>query len=242
MKDKKRFLLIPAAILLTAAGWLYLRPRSFRYAGTVESTDVSLSPRISSTISTVTVQEGDMVVAGQTLVELGCEDLKLGAAIAARDFSRSERLYKEGSTPLETYDRDRNRRDATALQVSWCSIASPIHGVVLARLHEPGEWASPGVNLLTLADLDSVYAYIYIPQTVLFEITPGEQLQAFLPEAGDRPRKARVAFIRPEAEFTPKNVQTREERTRLVYGVKVALDNSDGVLKPGMPIEIGLPR
>ena len=186
--------------------------------------------------------QGDVVVPGQTLVTLGCEDLKLGADIAAHDFSRSEKLYKEGSTPFETFDRDRNRRDATALAVSWCQIVSPIRGTVLARLHEPGEWASPGLNLLTLADLDSVYVYIYVPQTVLYTLKPGETVSAYLPEAGDKPRAGRIAFIRPEAEFTPKNVQTREERTRLVFGVKIFLDNSDQALKPGMPVEVTLPR
>jgi HlyD family secretion protein len=241
MKNKK-MLAIPAALAAALIGWKLFTRVEFRYAGTVEATDVSLSPRVSSTISTVTVQEGDLVAPGQMLVELGCEDLKLAADIAARDFDRSERLYKEGSTPFETFDRDRNRRDATALSVSWCRLFSPIHGTVLARLHEPGEWASPGVDLLTLADLDSVYAYIYVPQTVLYKLTPGQELEAFLPEAGDKPRKGRVAFIRPEAEFTPKNVQTREERTRLVFGVKVMLENSDQRLKPGMPIEIRLPR
>jgi HlyD family secretion protein len=241
MKNKLK-LLIPAALAAGFVSWKVLSRPEFRYAGTVEATDVSLSPRISSTISTVTVQEGDVVAPGQRLVELGCEDLKLAADISAHDFSRSERLYKEGSTPFETFDRDRNRRDAAALAVSWCRIDAPIHGTVLARLHEPGEWASPGVNLLTLADLDSVYAYIYVPQTILYTLKPGQELSAFLPEAGDKPRRAHVAFIRPEAEFTPKNVQTREERTRLVYGVKVALDNSDQALKPGMPIEVTLTR
>ena len=242
MKNKKPLLFAAVALAAAFAAWKLLARGDFRYAGTVEATDVSLSPRISSTISTVTVQEGDVVLPGQPLVMLGCEDLKLAADIAGRDFARSERLYKEGSTPLETFDRDRNRRDATALSVSWCRIDSPIHGTVLARLHEPGEWASPGVNLLTLADLDSVYAYIYVPQTVLYTLKPGQELQAFLPEAGDKPRGARVAFIRPEAEFTPKNVQTREERTRLVYGVKVHLDNADQMLKPGMPVELKIPR
>lgn len=242
MKNKKALLAVPAVLAAAVLAWAVLHRPRFRYAGTVEATDVNLSPRISSTISTVTVQEGDMVNPGQLVVELGCEDYKLGAKIAAHDFERSDRLYKVGSTPFETFDRDRNRRDLTALQVSWCQIVSPIHGVVLARLHEPGEWAQPGVNLLTLADLDDVYAYIYVPQTVLFQVRPGEAVTAYLPEAGDHPRAGRVAFIRPEAEFTPKNVQTREERERLVYGVKVALDNSDGVLKPGMPIEVALPR
>ena len=230
------------AVVVSLIGWKLAARKPFRYAGTVEATDVSLSPRISSTISTVTVQEGDVVAPGQVLVELGCEDLKLAADIAARDFARSERLYKEGSTAFESFDRDRNRRDAAALSVSWCRIASPIHGTVLARLHEPGEWASPGASLLTLADLDRVYAYIYVPQKVLHTLKPGQELRAFLPEAGDKPRGASVAFMRPEAEFTPKNVQTREERERLVFGIKVSLDNADQALKPGMPVEVELPR
>jgi HlyD family secretion protein len=242
MKNKKPLLAIPVVLVGALIAWKTLFQAPFRYAGTIEATDVDLSPRISSTISTVTVHEGDRVVAGQPLIELGCEDLKLAAQIAASDFARSEKLYKEGSTPFETFDRDRNRRDATALSVSWCRIASPIDGTVLARLHEPGEWASPGVKILTLADLGAVYVYAYAPQDELYKLRPGQEVRAFLPEAGDKPRKGAIAFIRPDAEFTPKNVQTRVERTRLVFGVKIALDNADGMLKPGMPIEIELPK
>lgn len=242
MKKDKRLLAIPVLLALAFFAREYLRRSDFRYAGTVEATEVDLSPRISSTISTVTVREGEVVRAGQLLVELGCEDLKLAADIAGRDFSRAERLYKEGSTPFEAFDRSRNRRDATALSVSWCRIPSPIDGTVLARLHEPGEWASPGVKLLTLADLGGVYAYVYVPQSVLYTLKPGQAVEAFLPEAGGTPRRGTIAFIRPEAEFTPKNVQTREERTRLVFGVKIALDNADGALKPGMPVEVRLSR
>lgn len=241
-KDKRLLIAIPVLLIAAYAVRQHLRRGDFRYAGTVEATDVDLSPRISSTISAVNAREGDQVKAGQVVVELGCEDLKLAADLAEKDFERADRLFKEGSAPRENFDRQKNRRDAAALSVSWCRIASPISGTVLARLHEPGEWASPGVKLLTLADLDAVYAYIYVPQDVLYRLKPGEDVQAFLPEAGDAPRKATIAFIRPEAEFTPKNVQTREERTRLVFGVKVSLDNADGALKPGMPVEIRLPR
>jgi HlyD family secretion protein len=242
MTFDKRLLAVPAAALVALVAWKLAGREDFRYAGTVEATEVDLSPRISSVISTVTVHEGDPVRRDQLLVELGCEDYKLAAEIAARDSERSEHLYKEGSTPFEAFDRDRNRRDATALSVSWCRLASPIDGTVLARLHEPGEWAAPGVKLLTLADLKGVYAFVYVPQAALHSLKPGGEVTAFLPEAGDRPRRGTIAFIRPEAEFTPKNVQTREERTRLVYGIKVALDNEDGALKPGMPIEVLLPR
>lgn len=242
MKKDKRLLAIPVLLAAAFVSWNWIKARDFRYAGTVEATEVSLSPRISSTISTMTVHEGDVVHKGQVLVELGCEDLKLASAIAERDAARAERLYKNGATPFESYDRDRNRRDDAALKVSWCRIESPIDGTVLARLREPGEWASPGVKLLTLADLGGVYAFIYVPQTELHLLKPGQAVEVFLPEAGGAARRATIAFIRPQAEFTPKNVQTRAERTRLVYGVKLALDNADGVLKPGMPVEARLPR
>lgn len=244
MKKDKRLLAIPVLLAAAFVAWSWIKARDFRYAGTVEATEVSLSPRISSTISTMTVREGDSVHRGQVVVELGCEDLKLASAIAGSDFVRAERLYKDGAIPFESYDRARNRRDDAALKVSWCRIESPTDGTVLARLHEPGEWASPGVKLLTLADLGGVYAFIYVPQTELHRLKIGQVVEAFLPEAdgGSARRRATISVIRPQAEFTPKNVQTRAERTRLVYGVKLALDNADGVLKPGMPVEVRLPR
>lgn len=242
MKKNKKLFVVPVLLGAAFLGWRHFRGRDFRYTGTAEATEVTLSPRISSTLSGVSVREGDEVKKGQILVELGCEDLRLAAEIAGREFVRAERLYKDGATPFEAYDRAKNRRDDTALKVSWCRVESPIDGTVLARLREPGEWASPGVKLLTLADLGGVYAFVYVPQTELYRLKPGQDLQVFLPEAGDAPRRGRIAFIRPQAEFTPKNVQTREERTRLVYGVKVELENADRVLKPGMPVEVLLPR
>lgn len=235
-------ILAAAAAVTVASSWDTLFRQDFRYAGTVEATDVNVPARVSSTIDTVAVQEGDVVKQGQQLIGLGCEDYKLDAAIAQHDFERNERLYKVGSAPFEVYDRSLNRRDLTALNVTWCKISSPINGIVLARLHEPGEWAAPGISLLTLADLDQLYVYVYVPQTLLYRLRPGDPVEAYLPEAGSLPRRGRIAFIRPEAEFTPKNVQTREERTRLVYGVKIYLDNADRVLKPGMPVEVALGR
>jgi HlyD family secretion protein len=239
MKQRLKFI-VPAALLAAYAYWYWSAHHAFRYAGTVEATEVSLSPRIPAAIESVSVSEGDVVKKGQSLLTLDCSSYKLAADLAARDFARTERLFKEGSSPQEAYDRSRNKRDDTALQVSWCSIASPIDGTVLARLHEPGEWAATGTKILTLADLGAVFAYFYVPQTALFKLKPGQDVDVFLPETGAAARKGRIAFIRPEAEFTPKNVQTREERTRLVYGVKVLLENADVALKPGMPVEAAL--
>ncbi|HVE13665.1 MAG TPA: efflux RND transporter periplasmic adaptor subunit [Elusimicrobiota bacterium] len=240
MKIEKKAVLPVLAAAGVAAG-LWLRRDQFRYAGTVEATEVSLAPRVAAAIATVEVREGDAVHSGQLLATLDCADYSLAADLARKDYERAERLFKEGSVPKEAYDRAQNRRDDTALKVDWCKISSPISGTVLARLHEPGEWAAIGAKLLTLADMDQLYAYFYVPQPVLHKLSPGQEVQVFLPEAKGPARRGKIAFIRPEAEFTPKNVQTRRERERLVFGVKVLLENADRVLKPGMPIEAGLP-
>jgi len=93
-----------------------------------------------------------------------------------------------------------------------------------------------------VADLSRVWAYLYVPEPLLAKLKPGMRVVGRLPEVGDRTFEGRLAHIREKAEFTPKNVQTREERTRLVYGVKVEFANPDRVLKPGMTIEVSLPR
>jgi HlyD family secretion protein len=232
--------LIPLAVILVAGALVgkYVASRkTFRFAGTVEATEVSPTPEIAAAIAAVDVREGDEVKTGQVLARLECADFKIAADLAQRDFARTEKLLKEGSASQEVYDRSLNRRDDTALKVRRCEIASPIDGTVIARLREPKEWAAQGTKILTLVDLEHVYAFFYVPQTQLHKISPGQDVAVFLPEAGGGARKGRVAFIRPEAEFTPKNVQTRDERSRLVYGIKVALDNADRALKPGMPVE-----
>ncbi len=80
----------------------------------------------------------------------------------------------------------------------------------------------PGQKLLTLADLNKLWSYIYLSAPDMKRIQLGQELEAYLPQL-DQKVKVKVIVINAEAEFTPKNVQTREERDRLVYGVKVQL-------------------
>lgn len=242
MKDKRPLILIPVALAAAAAVYGLFGRREFLYAGTVEATEVTLSARLPSIIESVDAREGDQVKAGQRLARLACEDVKLAADIAGRDFARAERLYKEGSMSLETFERLRNRRDESQVQLGWCEVSSPVDGTVLARIREPKEFAPAGTKLVTVADLSRPYAYVFVPQTMLARLSLGQEVEGLLPELDMKAVKGRVEHIRSEAEFTPKNVQTREERTRLVFGVKVAFDNAERLLKPGMPIEVRLPR
>jgi HlyD family secretion protein len=216
--------------------------RPFRYAGTIEATKVDVPARVSSVISKVTVQEGDAVKDGQVIVTLSCEDLRIGANKAKGDYGRILMLRRANAATQEEEEHAKAAHDDAVLRVSWCTVASPLTGTVLTRYHEPGEQVAPGTKLFTLADLREVWAYVYVPQPLLAQLRIGMDLTGHLPELQDRAVPGRVIKINDEAEFTPKNVQTREERTRLVYGVKVLFKNPKGLLKPGMPIEVALPE
>jgi HlyD family secretion protein len=243
MKNKKP-LLIAAAVLIAAgtAVKIFFFPATFLYAGTLEATKVDLSARLSSAIAAVVPQEGDRVTGDEELVRLVCDDAKVAADLADINYKRNKRLFENGTISPDAMDQVKNRKDDSDVRLSWCKVQSPIDGTVLSRYHEPGEWVNPGTKLLTLANIKDIWAYIYVPQPEVSKLHPGDKLTGYLPELAMRPFQGTILKINDEAEFTPKNVQTRAERTRLVFGVKVALDNADGALKPGMPVELALPK
>lgn len=243
MKKKQKIIFgIVAAVLLGVGTWRWWMARNFLYAGTVEATEIDLSSRLTSVIAQYNVKESDKVKQGQELVRFTCEEETLAADIASKDFKRAERLIKSGSINQETYDRAKYQNDDAAAKASWCTITAPSDGKVLETYQEAGERVSPGTKLLTIADLSEVYAYFYVPQPMLSKIQLGMEVKGLIPEMRHEEFVGKVAHIREDAEFTPKNVQTRDERTRLVYGVKVVFPNPKEILKPGMTIEAKLPK
>jgi HlyD family secretion protein len=236
--------IIPLVVIAVVGSVIFIKVRNgqdFRYAGTIEATETDLSARISGVIESYGAREGETVKKGQPVALLDCADLRLAAGIAAEDFKRGEELYKGGSVSRENFDRLKYKRDDSALKVDWCSIKSPVDGRLLYSYHEKGELVAPGTKLATVADLSEVWAYVYVPHDLLAKLSTGMEVKGYLPEAGDKAFPGRVSVIYSEAEFTPKNVQTRKERTRLVFAVKVSFPNPDETLKPGMTVEVKLP-
>jgi HlyD family secretion protein len=249
MVDKKKLpkiIVVGIAVVIAAVliGKFLLSREAFLYAGTLEATKVDLSARVSSTISGVRVREGDHVKEHQELVALSCEDIKIAAALANDNYRRTLGLFRTGTASQETMDRVRSIKKDADVRLGWCSIASPISGTVLNRYHEPGELANPGTKLLTLANIRDIWAYIYVPQPEVSKLKAGMKLKGYLPELNNRVFEGTIVKINDEAEFTPKNVQTRSERERLVFGVKVSFlgSNEQEILKPGMTIEVKLPQ
>jgi len=121
--------------------------------------------------------------------------------------------------------------------ISDCSVRSPIDGTALRRLVEVGELAGVGTGLYIISDLSMVHLMIYIPETSLGAISVGQAAEVRIDSAPDRIFTGKVSYISQDAEFTPKNVQTKDERVKLVFGVKIDIPNPDGTLKPGMPAD-----
>lgn len=124
-------------------------------------------------------------------------------------------------------------------QIRRCKVYNPINGVVLTKLAEPSEMVAPGSPLYRIARLDTLELRAYVSGSQLPALKLGQQVQVQIdaPNGGLRSLPGRVSWISPKAEFTPKTIQTREERINLVYAFKVRVYN-DGSLKIGMPGEV----
>jgi len=117
-----------------------------------------------------------------------------------------------------------------------CTLIAPMDGTVTTRSREPGEWVTPGAPLVTLSRLDEVWLAIYISEDQLGRVKLRQKASVKL-DGSDQRYEGVVTFIAPEAEFTPKNAQTPDERAKLVYRVKVTLKNPNGIFKPGLPAD-----
>ena len=131
-------------------------------------------------------------------------------------------------------------RSALALarsRLKEMTLTAPVAGVVLRKNLEAGETASPGVPILTLMDPKDVWVRAYIPEEEVGRIKVGDGARVTVDAYAGRVFAGRISEIAAEAEFTPKNVQTKKERVNLVFRIKIAVDNPDGILKPGMPAD-----
>jgi multidrug resistance efflux pump len=122
-------------------------------------------------------------------------------------------------------------------QIARLTLTAPMDGIVTSRSAQVGETATAGMPLLTLANLDVVTLVIYIPTTRVGQLRLGQEVEVQVDSYPARVFVGEVSNIAGEAEFTPRNVQTQEERVNLVYAVKVRIPNPDHELKPGLPAD-----
>lgn len=153
------------------------------------------------------------------------EALRAGATIEQVQVAEAELRQAEAA------------RDRLLTQLEKMQLKAPRAGLVVERVAHAGEMALPGASLLTLANLDNVTLTVYVPTNAIGRLRVGQPATVTVDAFPERAFSGTVIYIASEAEFTPKNVQTQEERVKQVFGVKIRLPNPDHALKPGMPAD-----
>ncbi|MEW6139233.1 MAG: efflux RND transporter periplasmic adaptor subunit [Thermodesulfobacteriota bacterium] len=123
------------------------------------------------------------------------------------------------------------------LDIEHSTLKSPLSGMVLVKANEIGEVVLPGATVVTVAELDEVWLKGYVSEKDLGNVKLGQKAEIMIDTFPGKVYSGTVTFISPRAEFTPKNVQTKEERVKQVYRVKVTIPNPDHELKIGMPAD-----
>jgi HlyD family secretion protein len=127
------------------------------------------------------------------------------------------------------------------LNLARCQLFAPISGRVLSKSREVGEVVQPGTPIVTVGDLSRPWVNVYIGERDLGKVQLGMQAYVTVDSFPQQPFPGHVTFVADRAEFTPKNIQTPDERVKLVYRIKVEVATRDQVLKPGMPADAVIP-
>jgi HlyD family secretion protein len=324
--NRKRLIPIVAVVVIGAVvAWLLLRggqrASTLSASGTVEATEADLGFNFAGQITSIAVQEGDKVKAGQVLARLDATELdarraaaqaqaqaaqamlrelergarpeELAQAQAAeraarqrfedakRDYERAQRLVDGGAISQEAldkaqtafdvaqaaYDQARQQRQlveagprperiaaqravlrqaqAAVRQVdanlAHAVVEAPFDGVVTVKHREEGETVGPGLPVVTVMNPGDRWIRIYVPENQVGRVSIGQKAAIRSDSYPDREYDGVVTFIASQAEFTPRNVQTPEERVKLVYAVKVRITgDARQDLKPGLPADVTL--
>ena len=234
--------------------------------GNVDIREVHLAFNGSEHVSEILVQEGDRVQAGQLLARLHTQRLQAAweraraEAVAAEAEAHAAQLSYERIKAMaarklaskEEADEADAKYQAASAHVTAAEavvaeagqalkdaqLYAPANGIIRDRIVEPGDFVTPQTPVLTLALLDPVWVRTYLPETYLGKVKPGAPAHISTDSFPDKIYQGWVGYISPTAEFTPKNVETPDLRTRLVYQVRVHICNPQYELRLGMPATV----
>ncbi len=235
-------------------------------SGTVEVTEVNVGFKSAGRLAELAVDEGDRVKKGDRIAALDRAELESitaqnraaeGVAEASleeakKDFERYESLVKDSVITAQQMDTAKANYDAARSQFRQAQAAlaasqvrlrdailvAPVAGVVLRKNSEIGETVAAGSAVFSLGDLENPWIKVYVKEDKLGLVKLGQKADVRTDTFPQKIYAGTVTTISSEAEFTPKNVQTRDERVKLVFAVKVSVRNENEELKPGMPADV----
>ena len=212
--------LAAAGVLLLGSGCTAIRwpgsaPAGITASGTLEAEETVIAPRVSGEILALPIAAGAPVLKGDVI---------------ARIDDRAVQLQVRQSP-------DSASRETFQLQAEDYTLRSPLSGVVTRVPAHAGELALPGQVLIAVSDLSTLKLTLYVHLADLGHVAVGLRLAITADPYPGRTFEGVVTSINQQAEFTPRNVQTQSDRLNLVFGVQANVENADGTLKPGMPVD-----
>lgn len=238
---------------------------TIKVSGNIEATQVRLSFRIPGKIKLLMVDEGSRLKIGDVVASIEVDELskvKIQADAALKvcelayqqakdDYQRAQNLFSGGAISAQKRDLAKTASDSAKanldqakanlelvdIRLGFSDLVSPIEGFVVTKSAELGEVVPAGAPIFTVDDLKNIWLTAYINETDLAKIKLGQNVSIKTDSFPNKTYNGKISFISQEAEFTPKQIQTTEERVKLVYRIKIMVDNSDFELKPGMPAD-----
>jgi len=235
-------------------------------SGNVEVTEVDVGFKISGRVQSLYTDEGEKVARGDRIAALDSDELESvvtqnRASVqnaeaqyekTQKDLERYTVLYRDGVISTQQMDSAKAANDVAVsqLRLSRASlktaevrfrdtvIYAPLNGVVIKKNVEEGETVGAGTAVFTIGDLENPWIKVYVKEDKLGLVKLGQKAEIRVDTYPMKSYEGTVTYISSEAEFTPKNVQTQEERVKLVFGVKVSVKNQNDELKPGMPADV----
>jgi RND family efflux transporter MFP subunit len=255
LKKFRPLIALGVVLLVTLIVLLARCPRStgtIRASGNIEVREIELASRVASRVMRIVAPEGTRVPKDGLVISL--DDRLVSAQRASAEallfnaedaFKRTKSLYQSGSVPKQQFEQARamyNKAladlEQAQLMAEESSVSAPWEGTVL-RLHvEEGELVPAMSPLATFGDIEHVKIRIYVSTRELGLVKQGQKAVVTVDAFPKRKFPGTVTVIAEKAEFTPKTIQTKDERVKQVFSVEVQADNPEGLLKPGMPADV----
>jgi len=175
-----------------------------------------------------------------SIPEKQLEDARTRYTVAEQTLRKLNEGTRKEELALAKARRDQAAAAASQLwkKVADCTITAPVPGFVVKTFVEPGELVIPGAAIIRIADLSEMKISVYVSEVLLPRIRLGQKASVSVDAFENRQFEGEVVYISPTAEFTPKNIQTKEERVKLVFAVKILVKNPNNTLKAGLPADV----
>ena len=219
-----RRIIIFILLMMSSGCKLWNEPGQETFSGTLEVNEHVLGAKVAGRVMSLNVDEGSTVKKGELLATLDrYVQLK-------KDYDRAVEMFNQGGG-------DHQSVEYAQLAMEDQTVISPVDGVVLVKVHDVGEVVGSGSAVVVVGDRSRYWVKIFVPERYINRVHMGEQAKAKFDGLNEE-FSGRVSFIASQAEFTPRNVQTAEERILQTFAVKVDIDHPPEFLRPGVACDV----